>query len=436
MTDPSPLDEPPDAPVDELRRRERAWSSTRRASDLWPGLDAAVLQSAADVIGACVAAVLRGERASLDASALAGDAARRARALGVAGLLTGVGPLLGAWTERGLVAADEPVARVLARHLAHGRARIARMRRGVMPLLARLEHEGLAPGVIKGFHTAHVYFPEPGARPMTDVDVVVAPGKLPRAVPILRELGFTPGERVLRGHAHEWMPPLTDRAVWSHELWHARSKWHVEPHDGLNFAGVLANTDVPQPARLSDTLTIDGTTLRVADPAELVALLSTHGSTELYSSRLLRLVELVLVIRSARTLGTLDWSGVEEHLARRGTLRFAHPSLTLVERLVPGTVDERLLARVRDATTPRIRAVTAGFTPTAPILDQPFSLTERLLWTSGVRGTLRRLWQMVVPLEGAPTRTRLRTYGHRAARLFSMAARLLRGRGSSSNDGS
>jgi hypothetical protein len=436
MTDLSPLEEPPDAPVDELRRRARAWSATRRASDLWPGLDAAVLQSAADVIGASVAGVLRGERASLDVSPLDGDAERRARALGVAGLLTGVGPLLGVWAERGLVGADEPVARILARHLAHGRARITRMRGGVMPLLARLEHEGLAPGVIKGFHTAHVYFPEPGARPMTDVDVVIAPGNLPRAESILRELGFTPGERVLRGHAHEWMPPLTESAVWSHELWHARSKWHVEPHDGLNFAGVIANSDVPQPARLSDTLAIDGTMLRVADPAELVALLSTHGSTELYSSRLLRLVELVLVIRRARTLGTLDWNGVEEHLARRGTLRFAYPSLTLVERLVPGTVDEHLLARVRGATTQRIRALTARFTPTAPILDQPFSLAERLVWSSGVRGTLRRLWHMVAPLEGAPTETRLRTYGHRAVRLLSMTARVLRGRARSSHDGS
>jgi hypothetical protein len=436
MTDLSPLDEPPDAPFDELRRRERAWSSSRRASDLWPGLDATLLQSAADVIGACVAVVLRGERASIDLSHLEGDAERRTRALGVAGLLTGVGPLLGAWVELGLVGADERAGRVLARHLAHGRARIARMRSGVMPLLARLERDGFAPGVIKGFHTAHAYFPEPGVRPMTDVDVVVAPGALPRVEPILRELGFTPGERVLRGHAHQWLPPRADGGAWSHELWHARSQWHVEPHDGLNFAAVVANTDVPQTARLGDWLTIGGTTLRVADPAELVATLATHGSTELYSSRLLRLVELVLVIRTARARGTLDWSGVEEHLARRDTLRFAFPSLTLVERLAPGTVDERLLSRVRDTTSPRIRAVTAHFTPTAPILDQPFSLGERLLWTSGIRGTLRRLWLMLVPLEGAPAGTRLRTYGHRAARLLAMTARVLRGRARSSNGGS
>ena len=69
MTDPAfvltPLDDPPDATADEMRRREQAWHSTHRASALWPGLDAAVLQRAADAIGVAVAAVLRGEHASL-----------------------------------------------------------------------------------------------------------------------------------------------------------------------------------------------------------------------------------------------------------------------------------------------------------------------------------------------------------------------------------
>src|SRR5215207_9686366 len=99
MTDPAarlaPLDEPPDAPLDELRRREDAWHSTHRAEALWPGLDAEVIQSAADEIGDVVAAVLRGERGRLGLRASDTDGERRARAIGVAGLLTGVGALLG-----------------------------------------------------------------------------------------------------------------------------------------------------------------------------------------------------------------------------------------------------------------------------------------------------------------------------------------------------
>ena len=131
----TPLDDPPDAPADEMRRREQAWHSTHRASALWPGLDADVPQRAADGIGVAVASVLRGEHA-----ALPWDSAdnRNARALGVAALLTGVGPLLGTWMERGTLAADEPATRVLARHLAHSRARMARIREGALPVLARI----------------------------------------------------------------------------------------------------------------------------------------------------------------------------------------------------------------------------------------------------------------------------------------------------------
>src|SRR3954464_7098549 len=175
----TPLDDPPDAPADEMRRRAQAWHSTHRAGALWPGLDAGVLQRAADAIGVAVADVLRGEDATLRWET---TSERSTRALGVAALLTGVGPLLGVWLERGMLTADDSATHLLARHLAHNRARAARIRAGVLPVLARMEEAGLAPGVIKGFHTAHEYFPEAGARPTADVDVVVAPEHVPRAM--------------------------------------------------------------------------------------------------------------------------------------------------------------------------------------------------------------------------------------------------------------
>ena len=405
-----------------MHRRERAWQSTRRAEALWPGLSAPLLQSAADAIGDAVAAVLRGERARLDVASTSPDADRIARALGVSALLTGVGPLLGAWHASGAIDADLPIARVLARHLAHNRARVARIRGEVLPILSRMEAAGLAPAVIKGFHTAHAYFPEPGARPMADVDVVVAPDHVARAVKLLRDAGLVTEGRSPAAHKSEWTRP-GDEQVWSHELWHARSTWRIELHDGLNFNAVIANVDTPQTPTFREGMTLDGVALRVADPNELIALVATHGSTELYSQRLLRLVELVLIARRAQALGQLDWAAVEEHLARRRALPFAYPLFVLVEHLAPGTVDPRAFARVREATTRRIREVTERFTPTAPILDEPFSLSERLLWVSGVRGTLRRLWRMVAPLEHASARARLSTYHDRVIRLVAMGVR-------------
>jgi len=418
----TPLDDPPDAPADEMRRREHAWRSTHRADALWPGLDEAVIQAAADTIGAAVAGVLRDERATLEFATTGAEGERRARALGVAALLTGVGPLLGAWTADGTLASEPPIARVLARHLAHARAREARIRATVMPLLARMERDGLTPGVIKGFHTAQVYFPEPGARPFSDVDVVVPPAAIPRAERLLGEAGFAAEPRVgTTTYKREWLPPDDNaRDVWSYELWHARSHWKLDLHDGLNFSEVLQHVRIPQVPRFDDVLTVDGVTLRVADANELIALLAAHASTELYSHRLLRLVELVLVVRRATALRTLDWRAVESALAVRGWLRFAYPTLALTERLAPGTIDAALLDSSSAATTARARTVTSALSPTAPILGASFSLRERLIWASGVGATMRWLWRMVTPLEGASRSRQWRTYRHRAARLLSM----------------
>ena len=417
----TPLDDPPDAPADEMRRREDAWRSTHRAAALWPGLDEEMIQSAADAIGAAVAGVLRDERATLEYATTGPDGERRVRAVGVAALLTGVGPLLGAWAARGTLEVAQPIARVLARHLAHARAREARIRSTVMPVLAQMERAGLEPGVIKGFHTAQVYFPEPGARPFADVDVVVPPAAIPDAEHLLREAGFTAEKRIgTTTYKREWLPPDGSSTVWSYELWHARSHWRLDLHDGLNFYEVLKYVHAPQVPHFAEAFALDGVTLRVPDANELIALLAAHASTELYSHRLLRLVELALVVRRATTLRTLDWRAVESALGERGWLRFAYPTLALTERLAPGTVDASLLAKSSTATTARARAVTSALSPTAPILGASFSLRERLIWASGLGATMRWLWRMVSPLEGASRRSQLRTYRHRAVRLLSM----------------
>ena len=41
------------------------------------------------------------------------------------------------------------------------------------------------------------------------------------------------------------------------------------------------------------------------------------------------------------------------------------------------------------------REVMARFTTTAPILRERISLAERLMWTTGRRETLRRMWRLV-----------------------------------------
>jgi hypothetical protein len=399
-----------------LGERQRAWLRSGDLRVLWPELDPSAVQRAADEVGRAVAALLRDERPSLG-RADGSDA----RALGVAGLLTGVGPLLGYWIEAGSLDASEPVARALALHLAHGRRRVERIRDEVLPVLGRMSDAGVAPAVMKGFHTAYSYFPDPGTRPLGDVDVVVAPSDIPRAEAELAAAGFTGASVTRRPYKRDWTPANIDDRVWSFELWHVRSPWKIELHDGLNFDHLARDSRVlSQESVFGGVWSALGVRLRVPTQPSLVAMLAIHASGELYQSRLLRLVELIFVVRQNQRRGVgegqLEWAGVEELLARTDTLRFTYPAFALAERLAPGTIDAGLLERSRRACTGRVRTVTDRFTPTAKVLPETFRFTERFMWSSGWRATLSRIVRLIVPPQLSP-REILRLYHDRLRRL-------------------
>jgi hypothetical protein len=420
LRDPSaPLDAPdaPDEPPDVLAERSRAWHATGDPRALWPGLDPRALQPAADAIGRAAAAILRGERGSLGASD-----GRDARALGIAALVSGMGPMLGHWIERGVLDASDPVAAVLARHLAHGRRRMERIARDVVPGLRALVDAGITPAIIKGFHTAHVYFPEPGLRPIADVDVVVTPDEFDRAAGPLGTAGFTgaSGEMPLR--KREWFPPDDDGRLRSLELWHARGRWSLELHDGYHFHEMPRYRVRPElVAGFGGSWAVGGVPVRVAAQPLLIVTLATHLSGELYSSRLLRLVELVLLVRRDRELGVLDWGGVADLLDRSGATRFAHPAFALVERLAPGTIDGAVLARTRRAASLLARRVSDRVTPTAPILEERVSIAQRMMWASGPADTMLRAIQMVAPIPhpGVGWGSTVRAYHRRVRRLLA-----------------
>jgi putative nucleotidyltransferase-like protein len=404
-----------DGSLDEMRRREQAWYDRNDPRSLWPGLQLSALQPAADDIGRAAARMLRGEHATLGAGA-----EHDTRALGVAALLSGTGPLLGYWVERGLLDVPDDVARLLAEHLAHGRQRADRVARGMTPLLARLADAGITPVAIKGFHTSREYFPEPGTRPFGDVDLVVRPEEIPRAVEQLRELGFVSDRDVPGPYKRNWSAPDDpDSRNASFERWDARTRWKLELHTGLQFAnlqecGVVLDMDwrAMQPA------TPDASYRVLPQPLLLVAL-AIHASGELYSMRLLRLIEQAYVIRQDLEAGRLDWTAVEELLLRTRTLRFAYPVFALVEQLAPGTIDARVLRRSRRASTRRALEITARFTPTSPILSQHVSIKERLMWSDSPWRTAKRLLVMVLPAANQPWPMVLRVYRQRITRVLA-----------------
>jgi hypothetical protein len=400
---------------DDLARRVRAWLFTRDPRALWPALDPILLQRSADAIGRAVGSLLRG-----DSTVLGSADGQDAYAFGVAAFLTGTGPLLGHYNKHGSLDVSDALADVLARHLGHGRLRVDRIAHGVAPALDQLVAAGVTPTVIKGFHTAHCYFPEPGLRPMADVDLVVSPDEVPQAEAALRAAGFTPSPVVANPYKRDWYPADDDERIWSLERFDSRDGWKLELHDGANFGelpsfGLRLNAGASSGAPWS----VNGVPVRTPRQPWLTVILATHLSAELHARCLLRVVELVFVIRRDRQDGLLDWDALEAALDVSGARRFVYPALSLVEKLAPGTVDAGLLSRARRASTRLTRLVADRLTPTAPILEDRFLLAERLMWIASGRHVIRSITNWVNPVPNRSLREVLDMYQSRLWRLLS-----------------
>lgn len=339
-------------------------------------------------------------------------------AMGVAAFSSGMGPLLGAWIERGELRTERRVAAVLALHLVHGRVRYERMMRALDGALNVLEQAGVEVTLLKGAHTAAAYFPEPGVRPIADLDLVVPPSAREASERALRAAGYIELKRQARPYKSDWLPPGVPRTLRSVELTHAENPFTVEMHDALerHFFGVrridlgpVETAGVPRP----------GGRARVLEQPVLLAYLCLHAAEDLHQLQLLRLVEIVRVVRQDSAAGALDWRSLHHLLESVGALRFAYPALELAERLAPGTIDPRLRAEARAAASARMRRIVADVTPGTAQRFEALSLEERFVWAAGPVETARRAASLLWPARDAGSLRRIY-----ADRWF----RLLRGR--------
>jgi hypothetical protein len=407
-------------PVDEVARRLRRFDETQNPAELWPGLTDAQRIRAAREIERVTRRVLAGDRGVR----IDHDGAHEARALAIAGHTSGMGPLIGRWAEDGLVLGAPDVVAGFARHLEHARRRAVRMEAGTLPLLDALAHRGIRPLVLKGAHTARVYFEEPGVRRMNDVDLLVPLGSVADAEAALREARFVAASAALRPYKRDWIGGDVDPRLHSVEWSDARSRWMIELHASLDRAfepGVVARLD----GERHDVVPLDiaGRRVDALAPAPLLVTLACHCSQELDGSRLLRLVEMVRVIRVEQKAGRFAWDDVLALLARTDTARFTYPALALVERLAPGTIDARVLALGARTSTWAARHTVERLVPAGSSLDDR-GIVRQLMWTRGPVGVGARVLRNVWPASFSRPGDVLRGWRIRLRRLRSGAMSL------------
>jgi hypothetical protein len=401
---------------DAIERRFRWARAQGHPKWLWPDVSPAEWRVAMSELERVTKLLLAGERPVR----LAAADAPRLRALGIASYTSGLGPWLGWQVERGAVDADPNVGALLAQHLAHGRSRAARLDTALSSVLALLREHGIDATVLKGAHAAHVYFAQPGLRPMTDLDVLVSAQDIHRAERSLEANGYVQRtmSRLRKPHRSDWRPPGAPASLRSLTLTHAEDPFSVDLHGTLDidFFGVRTIPfGQPAPAELAPARN-GATSLR--QPLLLVHH-AAHASQGLHGLTLIRLLELILMIR--RDVGMVtSWAEIVATSRRLGADRFIYPALALAEKLSPGTVDAVVLKRLADSSPPRLRGVVDALTPsTAQRLDG-LALDERFMWSAGPIEHARRVLYMLIPTTSSL---------HGIAAIYAERAyRLLRGR--------
>lgn len=342
-----------DLPPDEAERRIREARARGLPRWLWPDLPVPLWRAATAEVVRAVSGVLTGRPAVLD-----GEGRIGAEALGIAAFLTGTGPLLGHWMERGALAADADAAALFALHLAHGRARAERTARMLDDGLSALAGGGVECIVAKGMATAHTIFPEPGVRPMGDVDLVVPPAAVDATEQALSAAGFVrrAGDYERRPYHAGWRPPGEDDAVRSLSLMHRDNPLELNLRDGFDRHTALGRIRLGWPGA-GDTVPMPDVRMpaRALAGPFLVAHLAAHASEQRENLLLLRLVELVLALRA-----DVDAAALQAFLGERRMAHRVHPAFALAERLAPGSVDARLLRSLNDAAGPRLRRTVEG----------------------------------------------------------------------------
>ena len=112
--------------------------------------------------------------------------------------------------------------------------------------------------------------------------------------------------------------------------------------------------------------------------------------------RLLRVFEIVRVIRDAHAAGRFDWDDVHALLHDSDAASFVYPACALAEDLAPGTIDARILDDARAASTWSARHAVPRLAPAGGSFDER-GILRQMMWTRGTAAITQRLFRTLWP---------------------------------------
>jgi hypothetical protein len=260
--------------------------------------------------------------------------------------------------------------------------------------LQALRQSGIPALALKGIVLAYTAYPDLSLRPMSDVDLLVPPGKREEAMLILRTLGYEYPKSVLaanRDHSprlgpnQEFAPPLRLRA----------SPMLLEIHTQLDCSEPLFPMSVQEFWSRSIPVDLKGLFVRTLCPEDFLFHLCLHQSrSHRFEKGLLPLVDLKLLLDSHLDW---NWAGIVERSLRCGCATWMYLTLEVARDLVGAPVPDsffQALPKPRDR--PKLRCLLeqqiwsaqSGRPVIPPFL--PYLLAE-FSWRSRARMLLNRM---------------------------------------------
>lgn len=222
---------------------------------------------------------------------------------------------------------DRPTVAALKRSYLYTLGENERARRQLADLVAALGARGIAPVLLKGAHLAFGIYPDPGTRPMSDLDVLVAGEEVPDAAAVLRDLGYVPmnaysleAERAHSAH----LPPFV-----------ALGRIPIELHWRLLRPAQPYRVDTPSVIARARPFPAIGGTARVPDPADAFLHLALHAiAKDRLDCGVRALADLALLLESAPA--DPAWRELATRADAAGALRVLDLALALLRRLHSG----------------------------------------------------------------------------------------------------